>query len=236
MSWLTQTWRSSIGGKQVVAITGLALVGFLIAHMVGNLQVFAGKQVLNDYAQMLKGLGPLLWVMRIGLLAVFVLHVVTAVRLTTANRDARPFPYAHENTVQASFASRYMIWTGVLVLLFVVYHLAHFTLGVTNPSHYAMEQPIGDGSVRHDVYSMVVLGFSDPLIVLIYVAAQGVLFFHLVHGISSVFQTMGFCHARYTPLVDVVGKGLAAVIAGGNILIALGVFLGFAPEYPDALS
>src|SRR5688572_26180689 len=137
MTWLIGFWRSSIGGKVTMAVTGLLLFGFVVAHVLGNLLLFAGPDSINAYAKSLADLGPLLWLLRIGLLAVFVLHVVTGLRIARQNRTARPVAYTKEATIQASFASRSMVFSGVTVLAFVVYHLLHFTFGVTNPDHFA---------------------------------------------------------------------------------------------------
>lgn len=223
MTWLFDFWRSSIGGKVTMAITGLLLFGFVVAHLLGNLQLFAGPEKLNAYAKMLADTGVLLWVARIGLLAVFVVHVVTAIRLSRANRSARPVAYRHEDTVQATFASRSMVWSGLSLLGFVVYHLLHFTLGVTNPEHFARK---GSGAGGHDVYAMVTASFAVPAIAIAYAALQIVLFLHLRHGIQSLAQTLGLHHGRLTPLIGKLSVLLAALVAGGNLLLALSVQLG----------
>ncbi|MBL9079192.1 MAG: succinate dehydrogenase cytochrome b subunit [Planctomycetes bacterium] len=223
MSWLFDFWRSSIGGKVTMAITGLLLFGFVLAHLLGNLQLLAGPEKLNAYAKMLADTGALLWVARIGLLAVFVLHVVTAIRLARGNRAARPVAYAKEATVQATFASRSMVFSGLSLLVFVVYHLLHFTFGVTNPEHYARK---GAGAGGHDVYAMVTQSFAVPAIAIAYAAFQIVLFLHLRHGMQSLAQTLGLNHGRYTPMIRTLSFLLAALIAGGNLLLALSVQLG----------
>ena len=122
--------RSSVGAKALMAVTGVLLLLFVLAHMVGNLQIFSGPEKLNGYAAFLKGLGPLLWVMRFGLLACLVLHVWAATVVTRRNRAARPIPYEQRQDRVSSYAARTMVWSGILVLAFVVYHLMHFTLGV----------------------------------------------------------------------------------------------------------
>ncbi|MGL4549902.1 MAG: succinate dehydrogenase cytochrome b subunit [Gemmataceae bacterium] len=147
MSDLLRPVRTSIGSKFLVGLTGLALVGFVLGHMSGNLLVFAGPDALNSYAQKLKSLGPLLWVVRAGLLAVFVLHVALALRLTAANRAARPDRYVYDDVLQASWASRHMWLTGLALLAFLAYHLAHFTLGLT---HAAETQSTPSGPVLVD--------------------------------------------------------------------------------------
>lgn len=223
MTWLSSFWRSSIGGKVTMAVTGLLLFGFVVAHLLGNLQLLQGPDKINAYAKMLHDLGPLLWVMRIGLLVVFVLHVVTAIRLARANKAARPVAYARPDTVQATMASRSMVFSGLSLLVFVIYHLLHFTLGVTHASHYAKKAEGADG---FDVYTMVTSSFDVPAIALAYVAFQVVLFLHLSHGVQSLAQTLGIHHARYTPMIKTLSFVLALAIAGGNVLLALSPMLG----------
>lgn len=222
MTWVQEFWRSSIGGKTTMAVTGVLLFLFVIAHLLGNLQIFAGEKALNDYAKMLHDLGPLLWVARIGLLAIFVLHVLTAIRLSRANKAARPVPYAKEATVQASFASRSMLFSGLSLLAFVIYHVMHFTFRVVHvPAEYCPE-----AAKEADVKGMVIDSFSRPEVVLVYVSFQILLFLHLKHGLQSFAQTLGWRHARYTSMVQALSFVLAAAIAGGNILIALAPMLG----------
>jgi succinate dehydrogenase / fumarate reductase cytochrome b subunit len=135
MNVLLQPVRSSLGSKYVMALTGIALIGFVVAHMSGNLLVYAGRDALNTYAATLKQHPALLWAARAGLLVIFVVHVVLGIRLTRQNSAARPVSYAYEDTLQASWASRHMLLTGLVLLAFVVYHLAHFTLGVVKRAH-----------------------------------------------------------------------------------------------------
>jgi succinate dehydrogenase / fumarate reductase cytochrome b subunit len=245
--------QSSVGGKYTVAITGLLLVGFVLAHLAGNLQILAGignaalgQDTLNSYAKFLKDKGPLLWAARAGLLAVFVLHLGLALWLNWQNRQARPVRYAYENTVQATWASRYMVWTGIVVGLFLLFHLAHYTLGTVkgatviaqSAGHYeginfaAKEQfhvnyaHLHDGKNRHDVYNMVIAGFSNPLIVSIYILAQVALFFHLRHGIASVFQTLGLSGRGSYQMLSTLAIVVAGLIAVGNIAMPLLVYTG----------
>ena len=217
MTWLSSFWRSSIGGKVTMAVTGLLLFGFVVSHLLGNLQLLQGPDKINGYAKWLHDLGPLLWVARIGLLAIFVLHVVTAMRLSRQNKAARPVPYAKQDTVQATMASRSMLLSGVTLLVFLIYHLLHFTFGVTNAEHYAAKAA---GAGGHDVYTMVTKSFGVPAIAIAYAVFQVVLFLHLSHGIQSMAQTVGFHHARYTKMIKTVSFLVALAIAGGNALQA----------------
>jgi len=221
MANFARLYRSSIGAKAVMAITGAMLFLFLIGHMAGNLLVFKGQDALNSYAQGLQNLGAGLWVVRIGLLAVFLAHIATALRLHHINREARPVSYYNEDTLKATWASRYMMLTGLVVLTFVIYHLLHFTF------HQFAPRGIGlDEQGRKDVYGMVIAGFSNPVITLSYLAAHVFLLFHLLHGISSVFQTLGWNNDTINPLVKKGLPALAVLIVFGKMSIALSIWLG----------
>lgn len=216
---------STVSTKSVMALTGLALVGFVLAHLAGNLQVFLGRERLNAYAQTLKDLGPVLWGLRAGLLAVFVVHVVCAVRLTLWNRAARPVAYVSARPQVSSAAGRSLLLTGLVVAAFVVYHLLHFTLGATHPAHFALV----DGKGRHDVYGMVVEGFRQWPVTVAYLLAQVALFFHLSHAVSSAFQSLGVTHPRLAFLKGRFGLLLAGAVLAGNASIPLAVATGLVP-------
>lgn len=224
MSRFTQTLGSSIASKVIMALTGIALLGFVIAHMVGNLQVYAGPEKLNAYAHTLQSLGPVLWGMRLGLLAIFGLHVWTAFRLWRANSAAKPVKYAVAANNTSTYASRTMIWSGFIVLAFVVFHLLHFTLGKVQPDLFHTADALDPK--RHDVYRMVILGFRDPAIAVSYVVAQVLLCLHISHGASSLFQTLGFTNPRMECVKNAAGPLLATVIAIGNISIPVTILLG----------
>jgi succinate dehydrogenase / fumarate reductase, cytochrome b subunit len=242
-SWVTPFLSSSVGGKYLVAVTGLVATIFVIAHMLGNLQVFFGPDSINAYAASLKKNAGLLWTVRLVLLAAFVLHIGMALWLNWKSRRARPIPYAFEKTVQASFASRHMVLTGLVILVFTVFHIAHYTLGIVKGA------PIGDQVVnyhnlldaagRPDVYSMMIYGFRDPIIAILYLVAQIFLFLHLTHGVASMFQSVGLNAPRAQRLIRTVAWAVALVVCLGNAGIVAGVWLGdlkptvFAP--PPAL-
>lgn len=253
MSFWSLSIRSSLGSKYVMAITGAALILFVLAHMAGNLLLFLGPDAINAYAQKLQQLGPLLWVARLGLLVIFVVHLFMGLRLALLNKAARPVRYQYEDTVVASWASRYMLGTGIVVLLFLLYHLAHFTLGVTHEAHIGggtvsyreLEQtydpqtgkglpaeattaPSGlKASHRHDVYTMVIAGFRNPVIAGLYLAAMIALWLHLWHGVSSWFQSLGLGTAQENPLVAWAGPVVSTLVLIGNSSIVLAVLLGF---------
>jgi succinate dehydrogenase / fumarate reductase cytochrome b subunit len=204
---------SSIGRKILMAATGLILVGFATGHMVGNLQIFAHPDKINGYAHFLQSMGPLLWAVRLVLLACAVVHVWAAVALVLENRTARgPEPYGVSKWLNAAFSSRYMKHTGVVVLAFLVYHLAHFTVGTAQAGSFKAALPeyvmkgefhlmgipvVAKGLPVHDVYSMVFLGFANPAVSVFYLIAIALLTLHLLHGIDSMFQTLGLRNHRW---------------------------------------
>jgi succinate dehydrogenase / fumarate reductase cytochrome b subunit len=238
-NWLSTYTRSSVGGKQVVALTGLALMGFVLVHMLGNLQIYAGlwgpaagQEAVNAYAKFLKDMGPALWLFRLGLLAVFVLHLALALRLNIRNRAARPVRYHYESTIQATWTSRHMVSTGVVVGLFVLFHLAHYTFGVVqaaevSPGKFVNFLDLRDPLGRPDVYSMSVYGFRNPVVTLTYVAAMVALTLHLWHGAASTMQSLGLSGGRWRRIIGGAGLAFALLIAAGNISMPLAVLFGF---------
>jgi succinate dehydrogenase / fumarate reductase, cytochrome b subunit len=225
MSWMTRTLGSSIGAKAVMAVTGLALIGFVIAHMLGNLLVFAGQSAFNDYAATLQSLGGLLWVARIGLLGAVALHIGSAVRLNLLNASARPVAYKMITPSVSSYATRTMKYSGYILFAFIVYHLLHFTLGVTDPDAYALSETV-DGVQRHNVYGMVIAGFKNPVVSISYIIAMVLLSMHLSHGISSLFQSLGINHPKYNGMIEKVGPTAGALVALGFISIPAAVLAG----------
>ena len=216
-------WNSSLGLKYIMALTGVALFGFLLTHLAGNLTVFLGPDALNQYAKNLHAtMGPFIWVARGGLLGIFALHILSAMRLTVKNRQARPQNYACNSTVQASFASRTMVYSGMLTTLYVLYHLSHFTLNYIGADYGSQV----DAQGRHDVYHMVVTGFQDPLTSGLYIAAQLVLGLHLSHGLASLFQSLGINHPLYTGNIrkaaPLIGWGIALAFASMPIAVLMG--------------
>jgi len=222
MSSWSRELSSSIGTKAIMAATGLAILLFVVAHLLGNLQIYLGAEPINRYAAFLKSVPEILWTMRVGLAVVFVAHIASAVRLTLQNRAARPVRYAVRKPQEAGVASRTLLLTGVLVLAFVLYHLAHFTLGLTDPEHFHFLDDAG----RHDVYRMMILGFRQPLVVALYLAAMTAMGFHLWHAVGNLFQTLGWSTPRYRPMIVRGGRILALALVLGNASIPLSVLLG----------
>jgi succinate dehydrogenase / fumarate reductase cytochrome b subunit len=211
-------WDSSVGKKAVMAVTGLIGIGYVILHMIGNLQVFQGAERLNAYAAMLHGpLNELLWVARVILVAAIVLHVVAAWQLTRRDQAARPVDYRMREPQVSTTASRTMRWGGVLLLVFIVVHILHFTTGTVRPT----------GSFTPgDVYGNVTGSFQLGWVTLFYVAAMVALGFHLYHGAWSSVRTLGAANPARNLRRRPVAILVAVVVAGGFALVPLAVYFG----------
>lgn len=221
MNALLTFWRSSIGVKLVMAVTGVGLILFVIGHLLGNLQIFLGPEALNHYAQKLRAVPGLLWGFRLGLIVLVVLHVVSSIRVTLLNRAARPQRYQQYEAQEGSIAARTLFLSGVLIAAYVTYHLMHFTFRSVHTG-YVHET---DGHV--DVYAMVVGSFRNPAIALPYMVAMVLVALHLSHGIGGFLQTLGIGHPRYSKNLRLLGPVLATVLAIGYIAIPLAVLLGW---------
>jgi succinate dehydrogenase / fumarate reductase, cytochrome b subunit len=223
MGWVTKFAKSSIGAKIIMALTGMILFGFVLVHMLGNLQVYLGQEAYNAYANFLKSTPELLWPARIVLILAVLTHIASGLRLSALNAAARPHAYAKKHFTKATITSRTMVYTGGVVLAFIVYHLLHFTLGVTDPVHYHLM----DAKGRHDVYSMFVLGFQNIYVAGSYIVAMLFLFPHLEHGVSSMFQSLGINHPRYNAMLGKIGPVFATIVVLGNISMPVAVQLGW---------
>jgi succinate dehydrogenase / fumarate reductase cytochrome b subunit len=212
-------YETTIGKKAVMALTGLVLFGFVIGHMLGNLQVYLGADQLNGYAKHLKDLGPLLWAIRVFLGAMFVVHMVAAVQLWLPTFRARGKGYRRKRDVATDYAARTMWLSGPILLLFVAFHLAQFTFpGVAMSDGY--------GFSHADVYANVVNGFSVPWVTALYVLAQATLGIHLYHGAWSLLQSLGFNHPQYHDQARFAAQFVTAMVVVGNISIPLAVLAG----------
>lgn len=209
-------WRSLVGKKVIMAVTGVILLLFLIGHLIGNLQIFVGPERLNAYSEFLKRLGELLWVVRFVLLASLVLHVIASVQVSLASKRARPADYEKKKSIETSYAARTMIWSGPLIFLYVAYHLAMFTFLVTGP-----------GYSPTDVYRNEVLAFRVPAISAVYVLAMIFLGMHLYHGAWSMLHTLGASNPRYRFLRRAIAPVVAIAITAGYIAIPIAVLMGF---------
>lgn len=220
---LCRFYHSSIGKKIIVALTGAGLMGFILGHLLGNLQIYLGAEHINSYAKKLHDLGPLLWVVRTGLLAIVVVHIVATVHLTRQNKAARGHKYAVHATRQATKSSRIMIWSGLTILVFLVYHLLHFTVNRGNgyyepaTARYWLE----DGS--HNVYNMMIDGFRVWYVSAFYILGMFLLCSHLGHGFASVFQTLGLATPRLRRPIAVAAQIFAWGVFVGNVSIPLAI-------------
>ena len=222
MTWFGNFYRSAIGKKAVMAVTGLILFGWVFLHMLGNLKLYLGPEHLNEYAAFLKSMfGPavpesgMLWLSRVILLVAVVFHIHSAYALTMMNRDARPIGYRDRAYVKGTYAARTMRWGGVIILLFVIYHLLHFTTG---QAHHDF--------IEGDVYHNVVTAFRVPWVAAVYVIANLALGLHLYHGVWAMFSSLGVTHARFENWRRLFATVFAVVITLGNISFPLTVLAG----------
>lgn len=216
--------HSSVGRKMIVAGTGVILILFVIGHLLGNLQIFLGPDWINAYSQHLRDLGPLLWLIRVFLLITVILHIYFTILLAIENRRARPEPYIDRQYVRASWASRHMVVSGLVVLAFIIFHLLHFTARKFNPQFSLLKL---DSLNRYDVYSMMVYGFQNVYVSSFYIVGLFLLTLHLTHGSSSFFQSLGLNNQRLTPRLAIGGRMFAWLLFIGYTSIPVAVLLGF---------
>lgn len=216
-----QSSYSSIGKKILMAVTGITFMGFVAGHMIGNLQIFLGQEKLNAYAVLLHDLGKLLWLVRGVLLVFLAIHVWTGIRLYFQNRSARPVSYRKQESIETGVTSKTMIWSGLGLLLYVGYHLLHFTFVVTNPEYAGLTDAAG----RLDVYSMVILGFQNYLISGVYIVAMLALAFHINHALPSFFQTLGLNKPSVRPWLKRLGTLTALMFFFGYCSMPAAVLL-----------
>jgi succinate dehydrogenase / fumarate reductase cytochrome b subunit len=215
-------YRSSIGKKAIMALTGLIGIGFVVMHMIGNLKVFLGEAAFNDYAMFLRTFGEpvlpyatVLWIIRLVLLGAVALHISAAYQLTRMDWAGRPVRYARKKDVQATFAARTMRWGGVILLLFIIYHIAHMTLGIVHPS-------FEEGNAYHNF----VVAFQVWWVTIFYVLAMLALGLHIYHGFWSLFQTLGLNNRTYNQLLRGLALLIALVLVVGFLAGPLAVLFG----------
>lgn len=226
MQLVRNFWQSQVGKKVVMAVTGLIGVGFVIGHMVGNLQVFEGPEKINSYAHFLHGtMGHALWVVRLVLIGAVVLHVTAAVQLTRQKQKARPTQLGYKKWEPqiSTFASRTIRWGGAYLLLWLVFHILHFTV-----------RSVFAGYSETDVYGNIVKGFSNPFVVAGYVLAMFFLFLHLYHGAWSSIRTLGLSRPRPRPTSRSVATVVAAIVALGFVVVPIAVFVGLVRPRADS--
>lgn len=218
-------FSSTIGKKFLVALTGLFMLLFLLAHLAGNLEIFSGPQAVNQYAIFLRTMPKALWAFRILLIVSVLMHIYLTISLTSQSRKARSKSYHLKKSRKASLASRTMMISGLTVLAFIFYHLAHYTFGIADPELMKLT----DAQGHHHVYNMMVVGFSHPLVSGFYVLAQVLLAYHLSHGISSAARTLGVKSRELYEKIRLGGVIFAILIALLYISIPLSVLFGLVP-------
>jgi succinate dehydrogenase / fumarate reductase cytochrome b subunit len=211
-------YGTTIGKKAVMAVTGVILFGFLIGHMLGNLQFFAGPEKLNAYAEKLREVPPLLWGVRLTLLFAVVLHIAVSVQLARLQWTARPVAYVKRGNAGSTYASRTMYWSGPIIAAFVIYHLMHLTWGIGGLPFEELRP-----------YENLVAGFSNPFVSLAYMIAMSLLGMHLYHGLWSLFQSLGVSHPRYTPKLKLFAKLFTFIIVLGFASVPLAILMGVRP-------
>lgn len=222
MNPISQYAKSTVGRKTLVAITGVMMIGFLVAHVVGNLQMYEGRGLtpdttkMNEYSALLHREMALLWVARLGLIATAVVHIVCTISLAIQNKAARPQGYVMKKTYSTA-ASRMMVFGGLFILCYIVYHLLHFTLGAVHKDLYH----------PHDVYQNVIDSFQNPAISAVYIAAMIALYFHLYHGTVALFETLGMTNPLHIQWIKKLGFILSVGICAGFISIPVGVYMGW---------
>jgi len=211
-------WQSTNGKKVVMAVTGFIMFGFVIGHMLGNLQMFEAPEHINAYGHFLHNLGELLWIERIGLLLAIALHIIATIQLALRSKAARPIGYSRRQAINSSYASRTMYWSGPIVLVFIIFHLLQFTAGYVHP-HATF--------ATGDVYQNVVSGFQVWWVSAWYIFAMILLGLHLSHGLWSMFQSVGIAHPRISVYLKFAARSVAALIILGYISIPISVLAGF---------
>jgi succinate dehydrogenase / fumarate reductase cytochrome b subunit len=226
LPWPLNIYQTAIGKKYAMAVTGIGLLGFVVVHMIGNLHIYEGPRQVHEYAEALRDLGGhlvprtfLLWVMRLGLIGMFGLHIHSAWSLSRMSHKADRSYVGNRNYIAANFASRTMRWTGPIILLYVFFHLADLTWGW-----------VDDDWVRGDVYNNVYSSMSAVPIALIYIAANIALAIHIFHGAWSMFQSLGINNPRYNNVRRGIAQGLAGLILVGNLSFPLAVQFGLVDQ------
>ena len=226
--FLLDLYSTALGKKYVMAITGLMMIGFVVFHMIGNLKMYLGAEDINHYSHFLQTLlYPIvpkqvtLWILRAGLIAAVLLHIHAAYSLTVMNHKARSVKYQGPRDYQvANFASRTMRWSGIIIFLFLVWHLLDLTFGTVNGIGADRE------FVRNDVYGNIVNSFDRPVVSIFYILANLALGFHLFHGVWSLFQSMGWNNPKFNAWRRWLAIAIAAIVVVGNVSFPIAVMAG----------
>jgi succinate dehydrogenase / fumarate reductase, cytochrome b subunit len=234
MNIVSNIFSSSLGKKYIMAVTGFVMFLFVIGHLAGNLQIFLGAEAINRYGHFLQSNPELIWPARIFLLLMLVLHVWSAVKLSAENKAARPIPYGAWQPVGSTYASRTMLMSGLIVFVFIIYHLLHFTVQVKNVNLTGQSfVDFTDPQKRHDIYRMMIVGFSNGWVSGFYILGMALLCLHLSHGTSSMFQSIGWKSPVYGPFLDKASRWLAVSIFLGYTSIPVAILLGLVKEVPQ---
>jgi succinate dehydrogenase / fumarate reductase cytochrome b subunit len=203
MNIVSNIFSSSLGKKYIMAVTGFVMFLFVIGHLAGNLQIFLGPEAINRYGHFLQSNSEILWPARIILILMLVLHVWSAVKLSAENKAARPIPYGAWQPVGSTCASRTMLMSGIIVFVFIIYHLLHFTVQAqwVNLTHKNFID-FTDPAKRHDIYKMMVVGFHNPFVSGFYILGMALLCLHLSHGTSSMFKSIVWPSPVYVAFLD----------------------------------
>lgn len=208
-------YGSTLGKKALMAVTGIILFLYLVAHMLGNLQIFMGPEQINKYAELLHSNPAVLWGARLILLFSVAVHIVAAVQVWLRSRSARPVKYKVFKPTAADYAARTMRWSGPIILVFVIYHLLHFTVGSVHPNYEHLKP-----------YENVIIGFQQPVVAWFYIISIVLLAVHLYHGLWSLFQTLGWDHPSFGSWRRILAVAFTVVIATGFISVPLAVLTG----------
>jgi succinate dehydrogenase cytochrome b subunit len=237
MNIITNVFKSSLGKKYIMAVSGFVLFLFVLGHLAGNLQIFIGREAINRYGELLQSNPELLWPVRVILGVLVLLHIWSASALTVENRAARPIGYDVNKPFGSTLASRTMYVGGSIVLLFIVYHLLHFTAQVryinlthTNFSTFMEPMPGRVPNERHDIFKMMVVGFSNGWVSAIYIIGLAMLCLHLSHGASSMFQSLGWKSEAYRGFLDRAAQVIAVLIFLGYVSIPVAILCGYGKE------
>jgi succinate dehydrogenase / fumarate reductase cytochrome b subunit len=237
MNIITHVFKSSLGKKYVMAVTGSVLFLFVIGHLVGNLQVFLGPEAINRYGYFLQSNPELIWPARLSLLLMVGLHIWSATIISLENKAARPVGYVVYQPVGSSYASRTMLMGGIIVFVFIIYHLLHYTAQVQylnftgqNFETFMEKLPGQFPPERHDIFKMMVVGFSNAWVSGFYVLGLALLSLHLSHGASSMFQSLGWKNEAYRPFLDNAARVVAVAIFLGYTSIPVAILCGYGKE------
>jgi succinate dehydrogenase / fumarate reductase, cytochrome b subunit len=231
MNVIANIFKSSLGRKYLMAITGFLFVLFVLGHLAGNLQIFLGREAINRYGHFLQSNPELIWPVRLGLLLALGIHLWAAITLSIENKAARPIPYAQYRPIGSTCASQTMLITGGIVFCFLLYHLLHYTAQIQYLNLTGRDfTTFLDAEKRHDVYKMVIVGFNNGWVCAFYIVGMALLSHHLSHGVSSMFHSLGWSNDAYRPLLERGARILAWLAFLGYVSIPVAILLGYGKD------